>query len=144
MKSTLSSSLSPACPLSPSNVHRVYYSARRGGKTEMARRGAQCCRDCGLDVYFVGGAWQVPPAGEIVVGLMAEFQARVVEGDPNRIGEPRGIFGAACRADSPGLSVQELIDLATMFGPRRVTFEPPPPGRPVYSFTMKPFDGPTS
>lgn len=95
MKTTLSSHCSPTCPLSPSGIHRVYYSARQMGKTEAARRGAQCCRDCGLDVHFIGGAWQVPPAGEVVVGLMLEFQARMIEGDPNRVGEPRGIFGAA-------------------------------------------------
>lgn len=82
------------CPLSPTRMHRVYYSARRHGVTAPVGRGATC-RDCSVEVYFVGGGWQSTPPGEILVGLMAEFQARMMEGDPDGIQNPRGIFGCA-------------------------------------------------
>lgn len=83
-----------SCPLSPTTRHRVYYSARRHGVTAPIGRGA-CCRDCSVEVYFIANRWTTVPPGEIVVGLMAEFQARVMEGDPDGIRNPRGIFGAA-------------------------------------------------
>lgn len=83
-----------SCPLSPTRIHRVYYSARRHGVTAPIGRGA-CCRDCSVEVYFIANRWTIAPPGEILVGLMAEFQARVMEGDPDGIRNPRGIFGAA-------------------------------------------------
>lgn len=79
------------CPLSPTRLHRVYYSARRDKPLGVMHE----CRDCSQTIAFTDGAWRVPPPGEIIVGLMAEFQARMIEGDPDGIRNPRGIFGAA-------------------------------------------------
>lgn len=79
------------CPLSPTRIHRVYYSARKSPTSAGMRE----CRDCSQTIAFIAGGWEVPPPGEIVVGLMAEFQARMIEGDPDGIRNPRGIFGAA-------------------------------------------------
>lgn len=79
---------STLCPLSPTRLHRVYYSARIRPLGLMRE-----CRDCSQTIAFINGAWQVPPPGEIVVGLMAEFQSRMIEGDPDGIRNPRGIFG---------------------------------------------------
>lgn len=107
---------SAACPLSPTRIHRVYYSARRDKPLGVTRE----CRDCSQTIAFIDGAWRVPPPGEIVVGLMAEFQARMIEGDPNRIGEPRGIFGAATRSDTPGLTPAELIALSDRYRAPRI------------------------
>lgn len=81
---------STLCPLSPSGLHRVYYSARVRPLGLMRE-----CRDCSQTIAFIAGVWTVPPPGEILVGLMAEFQARMIEGDPDGIQNPRGIFGAA-------------------------------------------------
>lgn len=112
------------CVLSPTRIHRVYYSARRGGKTYAALRGAACCRDCGLDVYLLDGSWILPPPGEVVVGLMMEFQSRVIEGNPDGIRNPTGIFGAAGAAD---LSLDDVLSMARDHRKGRVTILPPMP-----------------
>lgn len=114
----MNSRLDSTCPLSPSRIHRVYYSARNG-----AKRGAATCRDCSQDVYFIDGSWSVAPPGEIVVGLMAEFQARVMEGDPDGIRNPRGIFGAAGLT----LNLDDVLSMARDHRKGRVSILPPMP-----------------
>lgn len=107
------------CPLSPSRIHRVYYSARNG-----AKRGAATCRDCSQEVYFIDGSWILPPPGEILLSMMLEFQARVIEGNPDGIRNPRGIFGF------PVVESELATEIDRMIGPisvGRVSLLPPMP-----------------
>lgn len=116
------------CPLSPSRLHRVYYSARHAKPVGVMYE----CRDCSQTIAFINGAWQVPPPGEIIVGLMAEFQSRMIEGDPDGIRNPLGIFGAApaTMVAVDILSPAELIEAGAMYHKGKVSILPGMPRIP--------------
>lgn len=99
----MNAKLASACPFSPSGHHRVYYSARQHGIRSTVGRGS-CCRDCSGEVYYVGGRWQSAPPGDFLVGMMLQFQERMIEGDPDRRGEPIGFLTAAGGSSAPRYS----------------------------------------
>lgn len=110
--------LSPFCPMSPTSVHRAYYSARQAAAA--GRYVPTACRDCGQNVHFVGNLWQVAPPGEILLGFVIEFESRILDGERISVMEPIGILNSSgTPASVPALSPDILRAIEEEIGGAR-------------------------